>query len=375
VSAPPRLALPHLAPPRRGGTLVLVAVLLTVLVGCAALAVDLARAYGVRTQLRTVADAAALSAATDLARTAPQGDAVARALQLRSGNRVGGTVLGDAGMGAGDVVPGTWDFTAGAFTPSAWAAATAVRATARHELPWTFARIFGTTGRTLTATAIAALGSPRWRRCLTPWAVPYSNLLVTLGRSATDTAYRLTAADVAVLRDGQLPIVFKVSSTTQDQGGAAVGGSAISGNYYAVRLPPVQYANGSAGNPQGGASVYRDALGTASCMGDDRTAGVGDWLDLENGNMTGPTRQGVQALCGGVGNSFSCNVPVFLPVWNARSGGTASAWVQVLYVGAFVVTQFNNGTVTGYLTALAADRHTGGFQPQPGPVMRGALVQ
>ncbi|MEN9817588.1 MAG: putative Flp pilus-assembly TadE/G-like, partial [Gemmatimonadota bacterium] len=131
MSAPPRLALPHLAPPRRGGTLVLVAVLLTVLVGCAALAVDLARAYGVRTQLRTVADAAALSAATDLARTAPQGDAVARALQLRSGNRVGGTVLGDAGMGAGDVVPGTWDFTAGAFTPSAWAAATAVRATAR----------------------------------------------------------------------------------------------------------------------------------------------------------------------------------------------------------------------------------------------------
>jgi hypothetical protein len=49
--------------------------------------------------------------------------------------------------------------------------------------------------------------------------------------------------------------------------------------------------------------------------------------------------------------------------------------VQVLYVGAFVVTQFNNGTVTGYLTALAADRHTGGFQPQPGPVMRGAQVQ
>jgi hypothetical protein len=360
---------------RRGGTLVLVAVLLTVLVGCAALAVDLARAYGVRTQLRTLTDASALSGATDLARQAAEGDALSRALALRVGNRVGGTVMGDVGMGASDVVPGTWDFAAGAFTPTAWAAATAVRATARHQLPWSFARIFGTEGRALTATAIAALGSPRWRRCLTPWAVPYSNLLVTLGRPATDTAYRLTAADVALLRDGQLPIVFKVSSSTQDLGGAVVGGSAINGNYYAVRLPPVQYANGSAGNPQGGASVYRDALGSVACTGDSRTAGVGDWLDLQNGNMVGPTRQGMQALCGGAGNSFGCNAPVYLPIWNARSGGSASAWVQVLYVGAFVVTQFNNGAVTGYLTALSADPYTGGFQPRPGPVMRGALVQ
>jgi hypothetical protein len=375
VSAPPRLALPHLAPPRRGGTLVLVAVLLTVLVGCAALAVDLARAYGVRTQLRTVADAAALSAATDLARTAPQGDAVARALQLRSGNRVGGTVLGDAGMGAGDVVPGTWDFTTGAFAPTAWAAATAVRATARHQLPWSFARIFGTEGRALSATAIAALGSPQWRRCLTPWAVPYSNLLVTLGRPATDTSYRLTAADVALLRNGQLPIAFKVSSSNQNEGGAVVGGSVINGNYFAVRLPPVQYADGSAGNPQSGANAYRDALGTVSCTGSGRTAGVGDWLDLQNGNMTGPTRQGVQALCGASGSSFNCNVPVTLPVWNARNGSSASAWVQVLYIGAFVVTRFHNGTVTGYLTALTADRDAGGFVPRPGPLMRGALVQ
>jgi hypothetical protein len=361
--------------PRRGGTLVLVAALLTVLVGCAALAVDLARAYGVRTQLRTVTDAAALSAATDLARAASQGDATARALQLRGGNRVGGTVLGDAGMGAGDLVPGTWDFTAGAFTPTAWAAATAVRATARHQLPWSFARIFGTEGRALGATAIAALGSPRWRRCLTPWAVPYSNLLVTLGRPATDTSYRLTAADVALLRNGQLPIVFKVSSATQDEGGGVVGGSAINGNYFAVRLPPVQYADGSAGSPQGGGSLYRDRLATTSCTGDDRTAGVGDWLDLESGNMIGPTLQGVQALCGAPGTSFACNAPVTLPVWNVRNGSSASAWVQVLYIGAFVVTQYHSGTVTGYLTALDADRDAGGFMPRPGPLMRGALVQ
>lgn len=362
-------------PGRRGGTLVLVAAVITVLVGCAALAVDLARAYAARAQLRTLADAAALSAATDLARQASQGDAVTRALQLRSGNRVAGTELGDAGMGAGDVVPGTWDFATGAFVPTPWAGAAAVRVTARVALSWTFGRLFGTTGRTLTATGIAALGSPRWRRCLTPWAVPYGNLLVTLGRPATDTAYRLTAADVAVLRDLRLPIVFKVSSATQNQGGATVGGSAISGNYFAVRLPPVRYADGSAGSPQGGGSLYRDRLSTTTCTGNDRTAGTGDWLDLESGNMTGPTQQGVQALCGAVGSTFTCNAPVALPVWNARNGSSASAWVQVLYVGAFVVTRYDQGTVTGYLTALAADGQAGGAQPQPGPLMRGVLVQ
>ena len=40
-----------------------------------------------------------------------------------------------------------------------------------------------------------------------------------------------------------------------------------------------------------------------------------------------------------------------------------------------MVTQYHNGTVTGYLTALAADRQAGGYVPRPGPLMRGALVQ
>lgn len=361
--------------PRRGGTLVLVAVSVTLLVAIAALAVDFARLYVVRAQLRTLADAASLSGVTDLGRGAAQGDAVARALALRAGNHVGGAPLGDAGFGAADLAPGTWDFAARQFTAAPWGEANAVRATARHTPPWTLGRVFGAANRTLTATTVAALGSPQWRRCLTPWAVPYSNILATLGRSPTDTAYRLTAADVARLRDGQVPIAFKVSSKTQDLGGATVAGTAIGGNYYVVRLPPVQYADGSAGAPQGGASTYRDALSTTTCTGTARSAGVGDWLDLESGNMVGPTRQGVETLCGASGNSFPCNARVTLPVWNARNGASASAWVQVLYVGAFVVTGFNNGSVTGYLTALLADGTASGFVPRPGPVMRGALVQ
>ncbi|MBU6367254.1 MAG: hypothetical protein KJT01_13660 [Gemmatimonadetes bacterium] len=210
------------ARPRRGGTLVLVAVVSTVLVAIVALAVDFARLYAVRAQLRTVADAAALSGITDLSRGAAQADAVARALALRAGNPVEKQALGDAGMGAADVVPGTWDFTTRQFVATPWASANAVRATARYAPAWTLARVFGAATRTLTATAVAALGSPRWRRCLTPWAVPYTNILATLGRPVTDTAYRLTAADVARLRTGQVPIVFKVSSSNQNEGGGAV---------------------------------------------------------------------------------------------------------------------------------------------------------
>lgn len=250
-----------------------------------------------------------------------------------------------------------------------------MRATARYTPAWTLARVFGATTRTLTATAVAALGSPQWRRCLTPWAIPYTNLLVTLGRPATDTAYQITDADVAWLRDGRVPIAFKVSSATQDLGGATVGGASVNGNYFAVRYPPAQYADGSAGSPVGGGSLYRDRIATTTCTGTDRMAGVGDWLDLESGNMVGPTRQGVELLCGATGNAFSCNTRVALPIWNARNGSSASAWVQVLYVGAFVVTAFNNGTVTGYLTALTADGTASGFQSRAAPLMRGVLVQ
>lgn len=362
---------------RRGMTLVLVAICITMLVGIAAIAIDFARMYTFIAQLRVLTDAAALSALTDLrARGVDKATADTRALALRATDRVNGVALDNTGMSSNDLEPGVWNATAKAFTGTSWSSATAVRATARYDAPWSLARFFGTSvTRRLTQVTIASLGSVSRSSCLKPWAVPYSNLLVTLGRAATDTSYRLSSADVATLRTNQTPILFKASSKNDAGGGATVGGTVIPGNYYAVRYPPVQYADGTAGNPSSGANSYRDGIADLTCSAASGTAAVGDWLDLENGNMVGPTRQGVQTLCGGSGNSFPCSMDIIVPIWNARSSGSASAWVQVLYLGAFRLTQYSNGTVVGYLTTLSAPAGSGGVTPTPGPILANLLVQ
>jgi hypothetical protein len=142
------------------------------------------------------------------------------------------------------------------------------------------------------------------------------------------------------------------------------------------------YANGTTGNPWTGANDYRSAVG-ASCAELTATIGVGDWLQAEQGNMQGPTRDGVAALCGISGNpqSFTCNptVPIKIVVWDLddRSVAAPNAF-RVKYIGVFHLTGFSKGTgsspdgVTGYFQTLAS---TGSFNPAPGPVKKTALVQ
>ena len=354
---------------RRGATLVLVAVCVTVLVLLAGLVIDVARVASVSAQLKSMADAAALSAITDLRRLEPsEATADGRALTLRTNNPVEGRALADDGMNAADVEPGRWDITTRQFTPMPWAQATAVRATARATTRFSFMQLISTNGQQVTRRSVAALASPLRSLCLKPWAVPYSNLLVTLGRLSTDTAYRLSATDVATLRDNRLPIVFKVAAA------GSVDGRVISGNYYAVRYPPVQYADGSPGAPVGGATAYRAAIADTTCT-TTGTAAVGDWLDVENGNMTGPTLQGVQQLCNQTGNNFSCDAAIAVPIWNTPASRPGGTWVRILYLGAFRVTKVTNGEVRGYLTSLAAPRAGGGFTPFPGPLTIATLVE
>ena len=361
---------------RRGVTLVLVALLITVLTGLTAFGVDFSRMYAARAQLKVVTDAAALSAVTDLAKgVTDKSVADARALLLRRTNLVEQRTLTDDEMNGNDIVPVRWSRNAVApFPVVAWRDANAVQVTARYTANWLLARIFGVTQKRLTATSVAALGSPWQSRCFKPWAIPYTNVLATLGRTPTDTSYRLTDADIALLRDNRVPIAFKVTSGTVDGGSGLVASIPVGGNYYAVRFPPVQYADGTPGSTLTGGKDYRQAIADPTCAMTG-TAAVGDWLDIEQGNKVGPTLQGVRDLCGGTGQKFSCNVNVEVPIWNRRTTTSASTWVQILYIGAFTITGYDNGLVIGRLLSLATSDPGGGFTPYPGPVTTTALVQ
>jgi hypothetical protein len=257
----------------------------------------------------------------------------------------------------------------------------AVRTTARYTVNYVFAPVVGVSSGSIVAQAIGAIGSQATARCMKPWAVPMANILYALGKTGENPeTYDITPEDVNYLRDNQVPIMFKVTSQNDKNGNRDEGSNVdaltdqpISGNFYAVQYGPYRKANGDlySPGPTTGGNDYRTRIGTEWCD----TFGVkpGDWLQVENGNMVGPTRQGMATLCGHSGNPhafFTCdNLVVDIPIWNKRDGHKE---VQVKYVGKFVITAAVDGAVRGYLTAKESDG--GGFTGTPGPIQAVALV-
>ncbi|HEX5437010.1 MAG TPA: pilus assembly protein TadG-related protein [Gemmatimonadaceae bacterium] len=360
---------------RRGATLVLVCILITVLLGFTGVAFDFGRMYLFKAQLQTTADAAALAGVIDLVNNSPT-TAQATALSYVPLNLV---EKDTATVADSDVVPGTWDFDTHVFTPLvSWTdpAVNAVRVIAHYPAFYTFGHVFGETQTALRTESVAALGSVGSSSCLKPWAVPYTNILATLGHDPSDLSYDLTNEDVNFLRTSQKLIAFKIASQ-QDSGSIFVEDSAyIPGNYYAVEFPIELSADGVTepyGSPVSGDNVYRDLIGSSDCL--SSSVSVGDWLQTEPGDGNGPTDQGVGDLCGTSGNSGVCDPPrdVFVPIWAEHEDKNGKSAVQVKYIGAFVVTGYDQGQVFGYLKALGDP--SGGFSPEPGPLKKGVLVQ
>lgn len=360
---------------RRGVSMVLVAIMIFVLMGMAGIAIDYARLYAFKTQLQTAADAAAMAGAVQLVK-----GPVSNTTVYGSATTIGGQNLVE--QQAANLSPKCieWNISTGQRVfpdplDCTDSRVNAVRVEADYVAQYSLSRIFGAQNVTLPAYAIAAVGSVGTSTCLKPWAVPYQNILTILGQNPNNISYNLTNADVNNLRNSQTTIAFKISQ----QGDSALNtatGTYFPGNYYAVRYPPLRDANGGTrggtlGNPLSGGNVYSNNI-SGNC-----TAGlvqVGDWLEVENGNMVGPTRQGVAALCGQTGNDFDCNPPIHvqIPIW-AGSTQSGLAEVQVKYIGAFALTGYHQGSVYGYLEAI--NLPAGGFSGTPGPVTKAILVQ
>ena len=143
--------------PRQGATLVLIALLMVVLVGMVAFAVEVGRMYLVRSQLQTAVDAGSLAAALQLRDDNTDVDAaVAAANTFVQYNRVGwmATVPDDAiAAEAGTWDPDTRQFTAGGEKPDA----VRVFATQEDE-PLMFASVLGQSKFSTPAQAIAVAG-------------------------------------------------------------------------------------------------------------------------------------------------------------------------------------------------------------------------
>lgn len=312
---------PSLAGDERGAVLVHVAFAMIVLIAFTALAFDYGALLVSRSQAQSAADAAALAGAGSLAWDDPDDVARAQAAAKATGeaNRVLGALPSiDLGASPADVrlvnpcPPGAPGL------PDTCIRADVYRSAARsNALPTYFAQIFGITGQNVRATATAQVLTGNASDCMRPWAVAdrwaenWEN-----GAPSTAPWTPMSVFDKYVKRANEYypdpavttPDVYTAPTATDPGSGftpfdadgnpsAQYGlqlslkiGSAedriSAGWFQSLALPNAD------GSPSTGGDDYRDNI--ANC--NPNVFQIGDTIPTEQGNMVGPTRQGIDDL-------------------------------------------------------------------------------
>ena len=333
---------------QRGATLPLVAVVIVVLLGCAALAIDMGLIYTARTSAQHAADAAALAGAFSFVTnaTAPQPDtATNAAIAVGQTN----SILGEAVTIAGsDVVVDV---------PNRRVTVT-VRRVGTGGIATNFARMLGIDRVDVLAQATAEAGLQAvGSRCVKPVFMP--NTIV----SNLDPAVACANGEV----------LFDANRSLTSLGLSKVGQQLqIRPDNPENALTPGHFYSLDFGS---GADDYRCALG--NCLNECFPGGTdvircGDRFPVKTGNMVGPTNQGIRDLVGdppdewvavgqyrdGDGNIWDTSRSLaIVPVWDncaqAISPGYHGQQVEVIGFaelffdgqrGSWVVTHLVNAT-------------------------------
>ena len=315
---------------RQGSTILMVMFALVALFAFCALAIDGPILLTTKTQLQNAADAAALAAATGLI----EGDeqlATDRAIAFASYNQAVQTGRAPVAITAQDVD----------FPSSDVVRVTTHRTRATNDALRTyFMRVIDPTSDNLadvTASAAAQAFDVCGSRCLRPWAIP-DRWADADGDGAYDDGelYDPQGTGYTAPLDVGTSIVLKVGNPQQ---------SIASGQFFPVNYPPLDHPTQ---NPLTGGDWYREWM--AEC--EPFTVGPGDRLQLEPGNMVGPTSQGVDDIVASdpgaswdagsqtiVNSGYGLSprvvlVPFFDPTQPPASGRN---WVTVSKIGAFFV--------------------------------------
>ena len=355
---------------RKGFTLILSALLILVFIGAAAMAVDVGHIQMRRAELHAAADAAALAGIEKFAASDDPAQALSEA-QLYAGKFKADTT--PLTLASGDFSLGNWDTGTGTFTAGG-SPTNAAKATIRYTGPLTFAPVlFGHISQHAGLATSVAIGMPSksvtQSTCVAPVVLSFGDLLAQLGLPAGTTT--LTQADI-----NRLMSATAADAITLDIPNGTQVSSLSNGEFYQVELPPVLTAGGTTQTGQSpSAADFKNAF---TCTGGNPGVGVGDWLAILNGQDANQAKQGMNNAGG---NTYPATIEVALtsaysntvsPV--CASGGAIKGCMQVLYLGAFTVTQEPGGKgVTGYFTAL--DPKAGGVTgtgTSPGPL---ALVK
>ena len=251
-----------------GYILVTVAILLIVLMGFTALAVDVGMLYTSRTQSQAAADAAALAGAFTFVLNPDTSDQPARAVldakKIATQNKTLGTTITDAEVNVTVEVPQK-----------------RVTVAIQRNEPTFFAKVLNSNSVNVRVTAVAeAAQNATKASCVKPWFIPntlFSSKKPCEACASTPPEIMASGGAVTAWAAGK----FGQEMTVKPKPGNG-GGAITSGEYYAIQI------TGS------GADPYRDAISTClpvefSCF---------DSYSVEPGAKVGPTRQGVEDLVG-----------------------------------------------------------------------------
>lgn len=238
-----RRLLSHLSAVRHetGQMLVLTAVGLVGFIGIVGLSIDVGQVVLTRTDLQKVADAAALAGAQDL----PTAGAAATSANTYVGLNAGNTSA---------VIQIT----------STHNTNDTIEVTAKRKIGFTFLRIVGLEGADVSAKAKVRVGTYSGGKGLTPWGLVASNNKDFLGNSCFNGF------------DGNMP-TFKQNQRCVLKYGA---GTNSGGDFGPLALDGT------------GASEYRDDI----IHGSNAEFVAGQQVEVQTGNMQGPTAQGITDL-------------------------------------------------------------------------------
>jgi len=271
----------------RGSTIVLVAVALTGLLSVVALAVDLGMLFTARSEAQRVADASALAGAGSFIE-APDNEARARMVAIDYAAR------NDVRNESVVLLPEDVEVDIANRRVTVTVRRTGDRGGA---IPTWFAQVFGVDAVDVAARATAEAMPAGAATCLKPFAVPdawsdddgdgeyddgelYDPAVTGYGsdfRNGVPSDNGVDPAGTMYTKDFGRPIVLK-EGTPQE--------SIVPSWYFPWDVPQVD------GQPATGAARYRDNI--ANC--NPTVISLGEEYMVENGNMRGPTKQGVRDL-------------------------------------------------------------------------------
>ncbi|UZP68795.1 pilus assembly protein TadG-related protein [Desulfovibrio mangrovi] len=239
-----------------------------------------------------------------------------------------------------------------------------------NALPTVFGRVLNVDTLNVTASSRVEVAPVCSTKCIKPFTVPDKFTFTDHdGDGELTPSNPLEMASVVV--DGYSDSDFGTQITLKI---GNPGSNIVPGQFNAIDLPPLNKAT-----PVPGAASYRENI--ASCTGSNAAVavGIGDEMQLEPGNMTGPTAQGIRDLIaldpGAYWDSANNNVSgsdygsalasprvaliAFYDPANPPQSGRNTVFVN--YIGAVFIEGMSGNDVMGrFIRALAVDPGSGG---------------